>query len=292
MTSALLYAVIFSKLMVAAIGQATGSLETGPDHRTAPEQFQVILETNVPNSCPVVLNITRSLAPNSTDHFWSMATYVPPIFQQSAFYSVVPGRVAEFGLSGDPALNELEGMSPLKYDPPVIQNTYGTVAFLTSPAQPLGLQIAVNLQDNHDFDQLNMAPFGHVRSRLSCAQRCAVLGAAPAPVEPCLLRCRRNAEERVCVRACVCIYVCVCTRACVRSCVRACAFARVYDCVRASARVRSCVRARACLCVRVRACVCVCVRARARACACEPGGIRAGHTGGAAYALLPGTSSF
>jgi cyclophilin family peptidyl-prolyl cis-trans isomerase len=137
-------------------------LENGTEYFRAPDIFQVILETNVPNSCPVVLNITRSLAPNSTDNFWGMATFRPPIFQQSAFYSVVPGSYVEFGVSGDPSLNLLEGASPMEYDTPSVSNTAGTLAFATRPDQSLGLQIVINLRDNPFFDELKMAPFGKV----------------------------------------------------------------------------------------------------------------------------------
>ncbi len=138
-------------------------LENGTEYFKAPEKFQVILETNVQNACPVVLNITRSLAPNSTDNFWGMVTFRPPIFQQSAFYSVVPGSYTEFGVSGNPTLNLLEGASPMQYDRPSVRNTAGTFSFVTKPDQSLGLQVVINLRDNPAFDDLQMAPFGKVR---------------------------------------------------------------------------------------------------------------------------------
>ncbi len=146
-------------------------LENGTEYFRAPEVFQVILETNVPNACPVVMNITRSLAPNSTDNFWGMATFHPPIFQQSAFYSVVPGSYVEFGVSGNPTLNLLEGASPMQYDKPRVRNTAGTFAFATKPDQSLGLQIVINLRDNPTFDELEMAPFGKVRAGPSTVSR-------------------------------------------------------------------------------------------------------------------------
>ena len=154
---------MFAIVICTASGQVQGTLRDGIAHVQAPDHFQVILGTNVPNACPIVLNITRSLAPNSTDNFWNMVNYSPPIFENSAFYSVVPGSYVEFGVSGDPNLNKLVGASPLKYDTAILQNTYGTIAFVTNPTQTIGLQIAINLQDNHAFDLLNMAPFGHVR---------------------------------------------------------------------------------------------------------------------------------
>jgi cyclophilin family peptidyl-prolyl cis-trans isomerase len=155
---------IFSHLfgVHSLFGENPVLLENGTEYFRAPEKFQVILETNVRNSCPVVLNITRSLAPNSTDNFWGMATFRPPIFQQSAFYSVVPGSYVEFGVSGDPDLNLLEGASPMQYDKPSVRNTAGTFAFATKPDNSLGLQVVINLRDNPTFDELKMAPFGKV----------------------------------------------------------------------------------------------------------------------------------
>jgi hypothetical protein len=158
---------ILSHLMIGVHSLFGGNpvlLENGTEYFRAPEKFQVILETNLPNVCPVVLNVTRSLAPNSTDNFWGMATFRPPIFQQSAFYNVVPGSYVEFGISGDPTLNLLEGASPMQYDKPIVRNKAGTFAFATKPDQSLGLQVVINLRDNPKFDELGMAPFGKVRT--------------------------------------------------------------------------------------------------------------------------------
>jgi hypothetical protein len=153
---------VFAFLTSSAIGQDPGTLQSGANHFQAPDRFQVILETNVQNACPVVVNVTRNLAVNSADDFWSMVKHSPPIFFNSAIYKVVAGSYVQFGVSGDPNLNKLLGTSPQSYDSTALQNTYGTVAFITSPTQTIGLQLVVSLQDNHDFDRLNMAPFGHV----------------------------------------------------------------------------------------------------------------------------------
>ena len=153
----------------------------------APDQFQVIMETNVDRgaACPLVLNVTRSLAPNSTDIFWSMVTSSPAVFEQSAFYSVVAGSYAEFGISGDPTRNSLESTKTIEYDTPQMPNLRGTVSLKTLPYQTLGLQAVINLHDNSMFDAVKMAPFAKVIAH-PCAPFHRILGTAVQ--HPCLVQ--------------------------------------------------------------------------------------------------------
>ena len=143
--------------------------EDGPRdsaYETAPDFFQIILETNVDSgsSCPVVFNVSRNLAPNSTDRFWSMVTPPPAFFQQSAFYHVIQGAYAEFGISGQPGLNSMHQQLTVQLiqDHRIDRNVLGSLTFMARQGDPLGLRLAVCLRDRQDFDQLGYAPFAKV----------------------------------------------------------------------------------------------------------------------------------
>jgi hypothetical protein len=134
----------------------------------APDEFQVILETNVDNgaACPIVLNVTRSLAPNCTDLFWSLLIPPPAIFQNSAFFRVVSGSFVNFGVSGVPSQNSLDRLtsSHLQSDEPMVLNSIGMVSFSAFPDGETGPQLVINLGANQDFDIRQLAPFAQVNT--------------------------------------------------------------------------------------------------------------------------------
>jgi len=71
--------------------------------QTSPTTFCIRFDTDVDNSSPIIINVTRSWAPLGSDHLYNVINsqfYSAP----AAFFRVVPQFVVQFGISGIPAL--------------------------------------------------------------------------------------------------------------------------------------------------------------------------------------------
>jgi peptidyl-prolyl cis-trans isomerase A (cyclophilin A) len=66
---------------------------------TAPETFQAVFVTT--KGTFVVIEVTRSLAPNGADRFYNLVR--SGYFTDVAFFRVIPGFMCQFGIHGDPA---------------------------------------------------------------------------------------------------------------------------------------------------------------------------------------------
>ncbi len=67
---------------------------------TAPDSFQVQFQTS---RGPFTVAVTRALSPQGADRFYHLVAI--GYFTDVRFFRVVPGFVAQFGMSGDPAVN-------------------------------------------------------------------------------------------------------------------------------------------------------------------------------------------
>jgi peptidyl-prolyl cis-trans isomerase A (cyclophilin A) len=123
-----------------------------------PASYRVQFETSKGN---FVVQVDRSLAPNGADRFYRLVS--EGFFDDVRFFRVIRGFMAQFGISGDPALNTRWRAQPIPDDPVVGSNTRGTITFAMTP-QPNSrtTQVFINLVDNVNLDGLRFAPFGRV----------------------------------------------------------------------------------------------------------------------------------
>src|SRR5450631_2596185 len=139
-----------------------------PPSETAPASFRVALDTS---RGPVVIEVTRASGPIGADRFYSMvkAGYL----DGARFFRVVPGFVAQFGLSGTPETTKAWD-SPIKDDAvvPGNSNVRGTVVFaMTSDRDSRTSQLFINLADNRNLDQERFVPIGRVVSGMENVDR-------------------------------------------------------------------------------------------------------------------------
>jgi peptidyl-prolyl cis-trans isomerase A (cyclophilin A) len=125
----------------------------------APETFHVRFETT---KGEFVVAVVRSWAPRGADRFYNLVRvgYLNDI----SFYRVLDGYIAQFGVNGDPEVNQLWGDSAIGDDPVKMSNTEGMLAFAQQAPNTRTTQIYINLQDNPDLDTAGLAPFGQVVS--------------------------------------------------------------------------------------------------------------------------------
>jgi cyclophilin family peptidyl-prolyl cis-trans isomerase len=96
-------------------------------------------------------------------------------YNNSAIFRVVPAFVAQWGISGDPALNAEWGERSIADDPVLGFNTVGTIAFAAAPSpNTRTTEVYVNLGNNTGLDSQGFAVFGRVTQGLGVLQQFAV----------------------------------------------------------------------------------------------------------------------
>jgi cyclophilin family peptidyl-prolyl cis-trans isomerase len=134
--------------------------------RRAPEVFRVRFETS---QGPFVVEARREWAPQGVDRFFGLVS--TRFFDDSRFFRVVAGFVAQFGLPGDPAASKAWKQRTIPDDPVRQSNTRGTVAFAMTGPGTRSSQLFISLADNSRLDAQGFAPIGRVTSGMEVVDR-------------------------------------------------------------------------------------------------------------------------
>jgi peptidyl-prolyl cis-trans isomerase A (cyclophilin A) len=125
---------------------------------TAPERYTALLATTKGD---ILIDVRRSWAPRGADRFYNLVKV--GAFNDVAFFRVVEGFMAQFGIPGDPQVATAWRMARIEDDPVTHSNTRGTISFATSGRNSRVNQVFINLVDNGRLDRMGFAPFGVVR---------------------------------------------------------------------------------------------------------------------------------
>lgn len=126
---------------------------------TAPAKYSVSFETT---KGEVIIDVTRSWAPNGADRFYNLVK--AGFFTDTAFFRVIGGFMAQLGISGDPAVNDVWRDARIPDDPVKQSNLAGYVTFAAaSMPNSRTTQFFINFADNGRLDTMRFAPFGKVR---------------------------------------------------------------------------------------------------------------------------------
>jgi cyclophilin family peptidyl-prolyl cis-trans isomerase len=136
----------------------------------APEVFHVRFETT---QGPFVVEVHREWAPQGADRFHALVA--SGYFDDSRFFRVVAGFIAQFGVAGDPKVTAAWKDRTIP-DDPVRQsntqsNTRGTIAYAMTGPNTRATQLYVNLADNSRLDAQGFAPVGRVTSGMEVVDR-------------------------------------------------------------------------------------------------------------------------
>jgi peptidyl-prolyl cis-trans isomerase A (cyclophilin A) len=123
----------------------------------APDTFKVQFDTT---KGKFTIEVTRSLAPNGADRFYNLVR--SGYFKDLAFFRVIPGFMAQFGIHGDPAVSAKWREANINDDPVKGSNTRGTVTFATAGPNTRTTQFFINFADNARLDEMGFSPFGKV----------------------------------------------------------------------------------------------------------------------------------
>lgn len=110
----------------------------------------------------VVIEVTRDWAPRGAERFYSLVR--SGFFTGAPFFRVVPGFMAQFGISPKPDVNRTWEARQLLDDKATgHSNTRGMLTFATT-GQPnsRGTQLFINYKDNAFLDSQGFLPIGQV----------------------------------------------------------------------------------------------------------------------------------
>jgi peptidyl-prolyl cis-trans isomerase A (cyclophilin A) len=126
---------------------------------SAPDTFKVKMETTAGD---FTIEVHRDWAPLGADRFYNLVRI--GYYNDTAFYRVIKGFMAQVGMHGDPAVTAAWMKARISDDPVVKSNTKGMVTFAMG-GQPgtRTTQFFVNYANNSYLDKpSNFAPFGEV----------------------------------------------------------------------------------------------------------------------------------
>jgi peptidyl-prolyl cis-trans isomerase A (cyclophilin A) len=144
--------------------QQSDSAAPDPSSATtaAPDSFRVAFETTRGN---FVVDVFRDWSPRGVDRFHELVS--SGYFSDVAFFRVLPGFVAQFGMHGDPDVSQRWMEKRIPDDPVVQSNKRGTIVFATAGPNTRGNQFFINFSDNTRLDQMGFSPFGRVVEGMS-----------------------------------------------------------------------------------------------------------------------------
>ena len=133
-----------------------------PDHpemqKQAPDKFQVKFDTTAGE---FILDISRDLSPHGVDRFYNLVRI--GFYDDCRFFRVVPGFVAQFGMNGDPEVQQVWSNANMPDDPVTESNKIGYITYAkTNAPNSRSTQLFINLTDNARLDAMGFAPFGRV----------------------------------------------------------------------------------------------------------------------------------
>jgi len=124
----------------------------------APDTFQVQFDTT---RGTFTVTVTRAWSPLGADRFYNLVKH--HYFDNARFFRVLPGFVAQFGLSAHPAVNAAWEKATIKDDLHTESNKRGTLVFATAGANTRTTQLFINFKDNGaSLDSQGFTPFGMV----------------------------------------------------------------------------------------------------------------------------------
>ena len=108
-----------------------------------------------------VIEVHRDWAPLGADRFYNLVKN--GFYDDAAFFRVLPGFMAQFGINPKPAVSKVWDNATIKDDPVKQSNKRGYVTFAkTSLPNSRGTQVFINYGDNSRLDADAFAPFGMV----------------------------------------------------------------------------------------------------------------------------------
>lgn len=177
-----LHAIVLAGMLVSGVSSASLAQTTTPGRRvapapTTPAQRRALLRaptrpfwsTRASDTVTadietsrgtITIELLREWAPHGVDRFYNLAR--AGYFDDSRFYRVVAGFIAQFGIAGDPAIARIWSQQRVRPDSVRAPNERGTISFAQYKRTDRTTNLFINLGDNPNLDSLGFAPIGRV----------------------------------------------------------------------------------------------------------------------------------
>lgn len=132
----------------------------------APAEYTVKFVTTAGD---FTIKATRAWAPKGADRFYNLVRN--HFYDETAFFRVLPGFMAQFGMSAYPEVSTAWEQANIQDDPVVKSNRNGYVSFAMAGPNTRTTQVFINYSDNDFLDQSGFAPFGVVTSGMDVVNK-------------------------------------------------------------------------------------------------------------------------
>lgn len=123
----------------------------------APASFKVKFTTTKGD---FTLEVNRDWSPLGADRFYNLVQ--AGFFADVAFFRVIDGFMAQFGIHGDPAVAAAWRGARIKDDPVKQSNAKGYISYAMAGPDTRTTQFFINFGDNSQLDGMGFSPFGKV----------------------------------------------------------------------------------------------------------------------------------
>ena len=157
---AILLALLALPLLVTGCKDKTPPPPTKPARVAgqAPDTFRVSVETS---KGTFAIEVNRAWSPLGAERFYKLVT--DNYFNDVRFFRVLPGFMAQFGISGDPAQTKKWQDATISDEPVLQSNKRGMVTFAKTMApNTRSNQFFINFADNAMLDPQGFSPIGQV----------------------------------------------------------------------------------------------------------------------------------
>jgi peptidyl-prolyl cis-trans isomerase A (cyclophilin A) len=144
-----------------------GLLDPTQARETAPAVVRVKFTTTEGD---FVVEATREWSPHGVDRFYSLVKI--GYFTDLAFFRVIDGFMAQFGIHGNPMVNQKWRSATIPDDPVKQTNARGFVSFAkTGLPNSRSTQFFINFADNARLDGMGFSPIGSVTSGMDVVDK-------------------------------------------------------------------------------------------------------------------------
>jgi peptidyl-prolyl cis-trans isomerase A (cyclophilin A) len=159
---------VFAALSIAGqMGTAKPFANPAALKEKAPDVFKANFDTS---KGVFVIEVHRAWAPNGADRFYNLVK--SGFFDDIRFYRVVPNFMVQFGIHGDPAINQAWARASIPDDPVKESNRRSYVTFAHAGPNTRTTQLFINFGDNGSaLDRQGFPPIGRVISGMNIVDK-------------------------------------------------------------------------------------------------------------------------
>jgi peptidyl-prolyl cis-trans isomerase A (cyclophilin A) len=132
----------------------------------APAEYDVQFVTSAGE---FTMHVTRAWAPNGADRFYNLVRH--HFYDGAAFFRVLPGFMAQFGMSAYPQVSRAWENANIKDDKVTQSNKRGYVSFAMAGPNTRTTQIFINYGNNTNLDSSGFSPFGQVTAGMDTVDK-------------------------------------------------------------------------------------------------------------------------